>query len=183
MSDNAHGYALLYRLFGEQRDREMMQLLLDRAERDRHYVEGALAGQQFYQLPWPRWEGLHALQALGERHRALGDERALEAMLRLAEGIRLTDRHNTGGFSSGERGCGNPYDPGAIETCCTVAWMALAVDCLQLSGEARWADELELSLFNGALGAQHPTGRWWTYNTPMDGVRRASAHHDSPQAV
>lgn len=172
----AHGYALLYRLQGKACDREMMELLLERAETQRHYVEGALSGKRFYQLPWPRWEGLHALQALGERYRALGDERSLRAMLQLAEGIRLTDRHNTGGFSSGEQGCGNPYDQGAIETCCTVAWMALMTDCLQLTGDSKWADELELSLFNGALGAQHPTGRWWTYNTPMDGVRCASAH-------
>ena len=32
------------------------------------------------------------------------------------------DRHNNGGFSSGEQAQGNPYHPGAIETCCTVAW-------------------------------------------------------------
>jgi DUF1680 family protein len=38
------------------------------------------------------------------------------------------------------------------------------------------ADELELSTFNSALGMHSPTGRWATYNTPMEGVRRASAH-------
>ena len=47
---------------------------------------------------------------------------------------------------------------------------------LRLTGDPRVADELERSTFNGALGAQHPSGRWWTYNTPMDGVREASAH-------
>ena len=41
---------------------------------------------------------------------------------------------------------------------------------------ANVADELELSLFNAILGAQHPYGRWCTYNTPMDGAREASAH-------
>ena len=40
----------------------------------------------------------------------------------------------------------------------------------------RAADDLELATLNGGLGAQHPSGRWWTYNTPMDGVREASAH-------
>ena len=86
------------------------------------------------------------------------------------------DRHNTGGFSSGEQATGNPYDPRAIETCCTVAWMALTVDMLRLTGDPTVADELELSTCNAALGAQAPSGRWWTYNTPMDGVRKASAH-------
>jgi DUF1680 family protein len=84
--------------------------------------------------------------------------------------------HNAGSFSSGEQATGNPYAPGAIETCCTIAWMALSVDMLRLTGDPHVADELERSTYNGALGAQHPSGRWWTYNTPMDGAREASAH-------
>src|SRR5262249_28277805 len=68
------------------------------------------------------------------------------------------------------------YTPSAIETCCTVAWMALTVDYLRLTGDPLAADALELATLNGGLGAQHPSGRWWTYNTPMDGVREASAH-------
>jgi DUF1680 family protein len=47
---------------------------------------------------------------------------------------------------------------------------------LRLTGDSLIADELELSTFNGILGAQHPSGRWWTYNTPMDGYKKASAH-------
>ena len=54
--------------------------------------------------------------------------------------------------------------------------MALTVDYLRLTGDARAADDLELATLNGGLGAQHPSGRWWTYNTPMDGTREASAH-------
>ncbi|MCX6926099.1 MAG: glycoside hydrolase family 127 protein, partial [Verrucomicrobia bacterium] len=63
-----------------------------------------------------------------------------------------------------------------IETCCTVAWIALTVDYLKLTGDPRAVDDLELATLNGGLGAQHVSGRWWTYNTPMDGVREASAH-------
>src|SRR5439155_24169216 len=56
------------------------------------------------------------------------------------------------------------------------AWVALSVDMLRLTGDPLVADELELATFNAVLGAQSPSGRWWTYNTPMDGVRLASAH-------
>src|SRR4030095_2559566 len=35
---------------------------------------------------------------------------------------------------------------------------------------------LELSTLNSVMGLHSPTGRWATYNTPMDGVRKASAH-------
>jgi hypothetical protein len=54
--------------------------------------------------------------------------------------------------------------------------MALTLDYLRLTGDPRAADDLELATLNAGLGAQHPSGRWWTYNTPMDGQREASAH-------
>jgi DUF1680 family protein len=140
------------------------------------YVREALAGKDFYQFPKPRWESLHAIQGVAELYFITGDERYRRAFEHTWHSIARYDRHNTGGFSSGEQATGNPYDPRAIETCCTVAWMALTVDMLRMTGDATVADELELSLFNAVLGAQHPSGRWWTYNTPMDGERKASAH-------
>ena len=54
--------------------------------------------------------------------------------------------------------------------------MALTVDALRLTGDPVAADELELSTFNGDARRPAPVGRWWTYNTPMDGVREASHH-------
>ncbi|MBN1400205.1 MAG: glycoside hydrolase family 127 protein [Anaerolineae bacterium] len=140
------------------------------------YVRQALAGVPFWRMPKPRWESLHDIQAILSLYRITGEAHYREAFEAIWRSIRDGDRHNSGGFSSGERATGNPYDPGAIETCCTVAWMALSVDMLRLSGDSAVADELELSTLNAALGAQSPSGRWWTYNTPMDGVRRASAH-------
>ncbi len=140
------------------------------------YIRTALAGVPFHQCPKPRWEGLHGIQAIAELHFITGQPHYREAFEHIWWSIAEGDRHNTGGFSSGEQATGNPYDPRAIETCCTIAWMAISVDMLRLTGNPRVADELELSLFNAVLGAQNETGRWWTYNTPMDGERKASAH-------
>src|SRR5258705_511119 len=47
---------------------------------------------------------------------------------------------------------------------------------LRMTGDSVVADELELSLLNSILGYHSPTCRWVTYNTPMDGDRKASAH-------
>lgn len=47
---------------------------------------------------------------------------------------------------------------------------------LALTDDPRVADALELATLNAWAGAQHPSGRWCAYNTPMDGVREASAH-------
>src|SRR5262249_9748757 len=92
------------------------------------------------------------------------------------------DRHNNGGFSSGEQAQGNPYHPGAIETCCTIAWLAMGVEMLRLTENSVVADELELTTLNSVFGMHSPTGRWATYNTPMDVVRKASVRDIGFQA-
>lgn len=174
----AHVLGLLYLETGEPRYlRLMREIEADwQAPPAGDYVRTALAGVPFYQSPKPRWESLHDIQAILTLYEITGQSDYRRAFEHIWRSIRDGDRHNTGGFSSGEQATGNPYDPRAIETCCTVAWMALSVDMLRLTGDATVADELELATFNAALGAQHPSGRWWTYNTPMDGVRKASAH-------
>jgi uncharacterized protein len=171
-----HGLGELHRMTGEPRYLRMMREIEKDWERAGDYFRAGLSGLEFFQSPRPRWESLHDLQGLVELYRITGDARYRAAFEHHWRSIARWDRHNTGGFSSGEQATGNPYSPGAIETCCTIAWMALTVDMLRLTGDSSCADELELSTFNGGVGAQHPSGRWWTYSTPMDGVREASAH-------
>jgi uncharacterized protein len=172
----AHVLAELYRRTGEPRYLAMAREIVKDWERAGDYLRTGVAGTPFYQTPRPRWESLHDLQALAELWRITGETRYRDAFTSHWRTIREFDRRNTGAFSGGEKATGNAFAPTPIETCCTVAWMALGCDMLRLTGDARVADELELATFNAALGAQHPSGRWWTYNTPMDGERKASAH-------
>jgi DUF1680 family protein len=187
----AHGLCLLFRRTGEERylllarrivDEEFSALDADGRALAGDYVRQALAGKEFFETPKPRWESLHPIMALAELHLITGEESYRQAFEHLWWSIAALDRHNNGGFSSGEQAQGNPYHPGAIETCCTIAWMAMSVEMLLLTGDARVADELELSLFNSVLGMHSPSGRWSTYNTPMDGVRKASTHDITFQA-
>jgi DUF1680 family protein len=171
-----HFLARLYRLTHEPRYLQMVHEIEKDWTRAGDYLRTGLAGMEFFQTPRPRWESLHDLEGLVELYRISGEAQYRTAFEHHWRSIARWDRRNTGGFSSGEQATGNPYAPTAIETCCTVAWMALSVDMLGLSGDAQVADELELSFYNSALGAQHPSGRWCTYNTPMDGAREASAH-------
>src|SRR5579871_2076722 len=173
-----HIFTLLYEETGHPRYLQLAREI----ERDWEqppsgdYVRASLEGKPFYGTPKPRWESLHSVQAIAELYFITGEERYRKAFEQIWWSIVEGDRHNTGGFSSGEQATGNPYDPHAIETCCTVAWMAITLDYLRMTGDSRAADELELSTWNAVPGAQTPSGRWWTYNTPMDGERRASAH-------
>ena len=173
-----HSLWLLYRETGDERYRAMA----DEIEKDLEkppagdYVRTALQGLEFWQTPKPRWESLHALQGLAEKHFLTGDTQYRRAFEHLWWSMLKGDRHNNGGFTSGEKACGDPCDLGAIETCCTVAWTAMSVDMLRLSGLSIVADELELTLFNSGLGLMAPSGRWVTYDTPMEGRRFASQH-------
>ena len=187
----AHGLCLLHRTTGDRRYLELARQIVDVefAAQDAgghflagNYLEGPLAGQRFFELPKPRWESLHPIMALAELHQLTGEQRYLAAFERIWHSIAEFDRHNNGGFSSGEQAQGNPYHPGAIETCCTIAWLALTVEMLRLTGDPLAADELELATLNSVVGMHSPTGRWATYNTPMDGVRKASAHDIAFQA-
>lgn len=174
-----HALCLLYARTGEARYLAMAREIESDFEAPTagDYIRTALAGKEFHETPKPRWESLHAIQGIGELYGLTGDPRYRQAFEHIWWSILKGDRHSTGGFSSGEKATGNPYDPAAIETCCTIAWAALTLDFLRLSGLSLAADELELSTLNAILGAQSPSGRWWTYNTPMDGCRMASAHH------
>jgi len=173
-----HVFCLLYQRTGVERYLRMAREI----ERDFEtppagdYVRTALQGVEFFETPKPRWESLHDVQGISELYFITGEDKYRRAYEHIWRSILKTDRHNTGGFSSGEKATGNPYDPRPIETCCTVAWVALSIDMLRMTGLCTVADEIELSTFNGILGAQSRTGRWWTYNAPMDGVRKASAH-------
>jgi len=173
-----HSLGWLYRLTGQERYLAVMRQIEADWQRPPagDYLRTGLSGVEFFRTPKPRWESLHDLQGLIELGQITGDRRYAEAFVRHWESIRNHDRHPSGGFTTGEQAVGNPYSTGAIETCCTIAWMALSVDMLRLTGDASAADELELATWNGMLGAQHPSGRWWTYDTPMDGARAASAH-------
>jgi len=173
-----HGACLLYEKTGQPKYLELAEWVIDELDKPDScgYIEDALARKEIQEFRARRWEGLHCIQGICEMGFITGDTKYHDAFQHIWWAMLKGDRHNTGGFTSSEACQGNPYDRGAIETCCTVAWMALTIDMLRLTGNSLVADELELSLFNGILGAQHPSGRWWTYNTPMDGERKASAH-------
>lgn len=181
----AHSLCLLYRQAGDPRYLQLARQLVDDefGATDAagnplagDWLHGPLTGQEFFELPKPRWESLHPIMALVELYYLTGEAQYRQAFERIWWSIARLDRHNNGGFSSGEQAQGNPFHQGAIETCCTIAWTALTVEMLRLTADPRVADELELTLWNSILGLHSHTGRWATYNTPMDGVRRASAH-------
>jgi DUF1680 family protein len=179
----AHTLCLLYRKTGDKRHLDMALQIVKEFSATAggkplagDYLRQALRSVEFFQTPKPRWESLHPIMALAELYWITGEDQYRQAFEQIWWSIVKLDRHNNGGFSSGEQATGNPYHLAAIESCCTIAWTAMSVEMLKLTGNSVVADELELTLFNSILGMHSSTGRWATYNTPMNGVRCASAH-------
>jgi DUF1680 family protein len=61
-----------------------------------------------------------------------------------------------------------------VETCATAIWMKLCYQLLRLTGDSKWADRMEVSLYNNLLGAMMPQGEWWSYDSPLTGERAPS---------
>ena len=177
-----HSLCLLYRKIPEQRYLDMaLQIAGEFGAKGPDgpagdYLRTALAGEEFYATPKPRWESLHPIMGMAELYWLTGEVDYRTAFEHIWWSIVKLDRHNNGGFTSGEKAQGNPYHRAAIETCCTVAWLAMSVEMLRMTGSSVVADEIELATLNSGFGLHSRSGRWVTYNTPMDGVRNASAH-------
>ena len=178
-----HALCLLYRKTKQEQHLKLALQIVDEfgANSKGEYLAGdylqqALSGREFFETPKPRWESLHPIMALAELYWITGEDSYRRAFEQIWWSIVKLDRHNNGGFSSGEKATGNPYHLAAIESCCTIAWTAMSVEMLRLTGNSIVADELELTMLNSVVGMHSSTGRWATYNTPMNGVRCASAH-------
>lgn len=173
-----HIFALLYQETGKQEylnfAKEIEQdISLPEAG---NYINHALNGTEFYQCPKPRWESLHIIMGIAEMYNATGDEKYRKVSKQIFRSILKTDIHNTGAFSTDEQAVGTPFKKGNVELCCVIAYNALACEILKLTGDPAIADFLELSFYNAVMGSYSPSGRWSTYNTPMEGEKNANHH-------
>lgn len=172
----------LYWATGEDRYLELARLVLRQADAHRELrllaraLEGADASEiatgKAYQLAWN-------LVGLAKLHRATGDADCLRAVELLWRGIR--DHHLTlgggpwGGVAHRSREVFNPagvFSPyGYVETCSTLAWIQLNRELLAITGQTRYAEEIERSAYNDLLGAQAPDGQDWCYYVFPNGRR------------
>ena len=65
----------------------------------------------------------------------------------------------------------NPDIDLMMETCVTVYWMRLCYRLLTLTGEVKYADALEVSLYNAIIGALRPDGQFFEYFPKFNGCR------------
>lgn len=120
------------------------------------------------------YEMLSNLIGMLELYRVTGEQRLLVSALRAWEDIVARRLYIIGTSSAGERFLGAHDLPAYAdrrpnEGCVTVTWAQLNLQLLRLTGEARFADELEKTVFNGLLGAQDPQSGLICFYAPLIG--------------
>ena len=178
-----NGLGKLYRATQEPRYLAMMRIVeADWTEAGSRPGQG-LSSASGASVGRNRGGRLQGMQGLLELFRITGQSAYREAFTNRWWALLASERRPSGAFAVPETSGSEPVDPGGDATCATADWIDLTVDMLRVSGEARAADELELSTFNAAAGAQHPSGRWWSAATPLNGMREPSSRVHADQAA
>jgi DUF1680 family protein len=125
------------------------------------------------------YEMLSCLNGLVELYRVTGDAGHLTAVRAAWDDIVAHHLYVTGTASFGEHFHQPDELPDSVsvnmgETCVTVTWLQLTRHLFGLTGEARYAEELERTMFNHLSAAQRPDGLGWSYYTPLHGNREYS---------
>jgi DUF1680 family protein len=171
----------LYRLTGDERHLELARCFLDR--RGRGLLGPGTYGPAYYQDDRPVREALtvtgHAVRALylacgvTDAFLETGERALLDASAAQWEDMVATRTYLTGGVGSRHRdeSFGDPYelppDRAYCETCAAIASIMWSWRLLLATGEARYADLVERTLYNGFLAGVSLDGRSFFYVNPL----------------
>ncbi|QIY68363.1 beta-L-arabinofuranosidase domain-containing protein [Streptomyces sp. RLB1-33] len=167
----------LYRETGEQRYLDLAGYFVDR------YGHGLLGGEAYCQDRVPLREAVtvegHAVRQLyllaGATDLATetGDAELRSAAERLWRAMTTAKTHLTGGLGAhhDEEDFGDPFElpneRAYCETCAAIASIQWSWRMALLTGEARYSDLIERTLYNGFLAGVSLDGESWLYVNPL----------------
>jgi DUF1680 family protein len=122
------------------------------------------------------YEMMSCYEGLLELYRITGDAAYKEAVEKTWQNIRDTEINIAGSGASEEMWFGGKEKqtmPIAHfqETCVTVTWIKLNQQLLRLTGDSKYADEIERSYYNALLGSLNYDASDWAKYTPLVGQR------------
>lgn len=123
------------------------------------------------------YEMLSNIVGLCELARVTGDASLSRASINAWEDIHTTQLFLTGTTSDGEffqpdSHMAEEHMARVGETCVTTTWIQFNQALFQLTGEARFGNELERTYYNALAAAQHPDGHDWCYFTALNGRKK-----------
>jgi hypothetical protein len=175
------GLIELFRLTGEERYLDQARLFIDR--RGHQTLDDIHWGRSYFQDDIPIREATvltgHSVRALYLASSAVdlametGDEELLEIIIQQWERTIARRTYLTGGMGAHHEGekFGDdfvlPPDRAYSETCAGIASVMLAWRLLLATGESRFADIVERTLFNVVATSPAPDGRAFFYANPL----------------
>ncbi len=179
---------LLYERTGEKRYLDYANYIVASWSKPSKYTKNGVHFMEDIEngVPLVESEVIHAytlmsnFEGLCELYRATGNKRYLNVCVMLGNKIIKDELMINGSVSNHESWYNGATEQTEMletpqETCATVTWMKLCYQLLRLTGDSKWADQLEISLYNALLGAMMPKGEWWAYNSPLNGERVPSS--------
>ncbi|MGA3027622.1 MAG: beta-L-arabinofuranosidase domain-containing protein [Bryobacteraceae bacterium] len=180
----------LFRRTGDPRYLQFAAYIVARwsSPRGPQLVEKALAGVPVgrrFPRPdkWWSWENgekayemMSCYTGLLELYREMGWQPGLNATVRTFESIRDTEINVAGSGSAGEcwyggRALEAEARERSMETCVAVSWNELCASLLRITGDPRFADEIERTAYNALAGAMTPDGSSFAQYSSLAGVR------------
>ena len=177
--------ALLYQKTGEQRYLDFANHIIKSWDTPNvlsptgiRLIQESLSGTPLWRMAGaPKaYEMMSCFEGLCEVYRITGDKLYLDVCHTLINTIIRDEIMIVGSGSMAEIWCNGkmrqtePMYHG-METCVTVTWMKFLYQMLRLTGDSKYADQLEISLYNALLSAMTPKGDWWSYFTSLMGER------------
>ena len=168
---------LLYRMTGEPRYLDFCKYILRAWEQPNgpKIVSTLLTAKRVDKVGNAKaYEMLSCLNGALEYHRTVGDPRILQACLNAWQDIVDHRLYPTGTASYREHFHGDNDFPNVNnvgETCVTVTWLQFNGQLLRLTGEKRFADQIEKTVLNQLMGAQTCDGTRWGYYVQMEGTK------------
>jgi DUF1680 family protein len=175
---------LLYRLTGEPRYLEFCRYILRAWEHPNgpKIISTLLKDKRVDKVGNGKaYEMLSCLNGALEYYRTTGERQILEACLNAWQDIVDHRLYLTGAASYREffhEDFDLPNVNNVGETCVTVTWLQFNAQLLRLTGEARFAEQLERVVLNQLFGAQCPDGSAWGYYVQMQGKKPYSSTLD-----
>ena len=131
---------------------------------------------------WKSYEMMSCYQGFLEYYEVTGRKDLFDAAVKTGEDIIKEEINLAGGCACSEawfHGARKQHLPYVRlqETCVTTTWMRFCEKLLDLTGDTKWADQLERTFYNAYLAAMKADGSEFAGYTPLSGNRYHGQHH------
>lgn len=131
---------------------------------------------------WKAYEMMSCYQGMIEYYQVTGRKDLLDAAIATGNQIIADEINLAGGCA-----CSEAWFHGAKkqhltyvrlqETCVTTTWMRFCEKLLDITGDPKWADQIERTFYNAYLGAMKADGSEFAGYTPLSGNRWHGQNH------